>query len=216
MESRSIGSPRGAEGDRIGSVKPTDIHCTNDETALKRDRASRIVFAVSQTFFQSLRHVEGDEPRKVVGIISTDLDDLFDERAGSEDLLAASHQKDRLDVSDDPIRRGDFQFGVYFNRIENATKNHARTDLPGELDRQAAVSLDLDVFDFLGVNDQHFLSLDRGEHFFFERIVADRHDKRAVEQGRTADDVQVAVRHRVERTRKDRELVIGRMHGGGL
>ena len=141
-------------------------------------------------------------------IVVTDLDDLPDQRARRQGMRTARHQENGLDVAHDAVGRSDFQFRMKVDRIANATQNDPRADRPCELDGQAAVRLHLDVFQIRRVLDNHLTPLGRGENLIFQRVVADGNDQPVVQARCTLDDVKVAMRHRVEHSRKDGEAPV--------
>lgn len=93
-------------------------------------------FCGAEAFFEAVGDVEGNQAGEVIGVVLAELNDLLDERAGGEAVLAGGHEENGFNSAHDQIRGRNFEFGVKVHVVANAAKNDPGPQPPRKLHGQ--------------------------------------------------------------------------------
>src|SRR5262245_4248899 len=147
---------------------------------------------------QCLRDVFGHHPLQARRIAAAKLIDLLHVRAGREHVLVAGQEEDGLDAADGLVDAGLLQLARQVVHVADAADQHAAPNPLHKVHGQAVIGLDLHVGKLAYVRPDVRDSFALREKRALIGILADPDDERVEEPRGAADDVQVAVRERVE------------------
>src|SRR5699024_8504274 len=154
---------------------------------------------------QPILHVRRDQARHVTVVLG----DLAHEAGGKERVLRVRRHEHRLHTRESVVHLGDLELVVEVTDRTQAANDGLDAVLPAEVDKESVELGHPDVAELGDAFLQHVQFLRNGEQAAFVDVVEYGCEDFVVLLGGSADDVDVSVGHRVERTRADYSA-----HGG--